>query len=80
MARTTADRQREFRKRVNAAAMAALEAELAAALGRESQMAAAVSGLEAELEQARSAPAPARCRECGTALACPQCHGAGEYA
>ena len=75
MARTTAERQQEFRKRVNAAAMAALETaletELAAALEREER-------LEAQLEQA-TARHSGTCRECGTALACPQCQG-GEYA
>ena len=71
MAKTVAERQQEFRKRVNAAAMAALEAELAAALEREER-------LEAQLEQA-TARHSGTCRECGTALACPQCQG-GEYA
>jgi hypothetical protein len=71
MARTTAERQQEFRKRVNASAMAALETELAAALEREER-------LEAQLEQA-TARHSGTCRECGTALACPQCQG-GEYA
>lgn len=80
MAKSAAERQQEFRKRVNAAALVALEGELASALEREEQWRAAVADLEADLEQARSAPAPARCQECGTALACPQCHGGGEYA
>ena len=72
MARTTAERQQEFRKRVNAAAMAALEKELAAALEREER-------LEAQIEQATSRHA-GTCAQCGTALACPACHGGGDTA
>ena len=72
MARTTAERQQEFRKRVNAAAMAALETELAAALEREER-------LEAQIEQATSRHA-GTCAQCGTALACPACHGGGDTA
>ena len=64
MAQTSAERMRAYRQR-----QAAARRELKRLTER----------LEAELEQAR-APAPARCQRCGTDLACPQCHGGGEYA
>lgn len=84
MAKTGMDRQREFRKRVNAATLSALEGELAAereqADAQLAQRDEIIAALEADLEQARSAPAPARCQRCGTDLACPQCHGGGDWA
>ena len=71
MAKSGTERQREFRQRVNASALAAAQAELAVALER-------CEELEARLEQATSRHA-GTCQQCGTALACPQCQG-GEYA
>lgn len=91
MAKTGMDRQREFRKRVNAAALAALEAELAAGRNAAAEAGARagerlaqrdeiIASLEADLEQARQSPAAARCERCGTPLACPSCQGGGDWA
>ena len=77
MARATAERQQEFRKRVNAGTVKLLQSKLDSAIEHETELAVTVAGLEAELEQARAA---ASCPHCGTPLACPQCHGGGEYA
>ena len=41
---------------------------------------ALVADLEADLEQERNDRRTPRCQQCGTALACPRCHGGGEYA
>ena len=38
-----------------------------------------IADLEAQLEQARDA-SNARCGTCGTTLACPSCHGGGDWA
>lgn len=89
MGKTGAERQRDFRQRVNAAAVRALEAELAAALERGEQMdvivaglGARIDGLEAQLEQASGSADRycGICRDCGTALACPSCQRGDEFA
>jgi hypothetical protein len=63
MAMTSAERQREYRRR-----QAAGRSELALLRGE-------IARLEADLEQALQAPAVPRCEDCGTPLACPACHG-----
>jgi rubrerythrin len=68
VAQTSAERMRAYRQR-----QAAARRELVR-LREDNER------LEAELEQVRATPAPARCQQCGTTLACPQCQGGGEYA
>jgi hypothetical protein len=68
MAKTSAERQQDFRRRVNAATITALGGLLEEALER-------CADLEADLERALARTAPARCPDCGTPLACPSCHG-----
>jgi hypothetical protein len=88
MAKNSAERQRDFRQRVNAAAVRDLEAGLAAAAGRSERqdavitdLGAQITSLEAQLEQAGSASQhSATCRGCGKPLACPQCSRGDDYA
>jgi hypothetical protein len=82
MNKSSAERQRDFRQRVNAAAVRTLESELAHAAERRGQMDAVIAGLEAQLEQARSVSGrhSGTCGACGTALACPQCSRGDEWA
>jgi len=69
MPKTSAERQRDYRER-----QAGKRRELA-------RLRALVADLEAELEQARDPRnVTSRCETCGTALACPSCHGGGDWA
>ena len=74
MAKTAAERMREYRKR-----QAGARRDLATLREENGRLAEDLAAAEASLEQARDRYSGV-CREHGTALACPQCHGGGEYA